>query len=440
MSPARRSLLTLSILASLAGLGCESPSPAPTDAAASDAGPAGDAFMSADAASADTSSATDTAVPTDAPVLPDAFAPACMPLATDYPGSADYVCPAVSGSATYPRIGASISSVARVEQYHAIAALLFDPTTDPSATAFTDARTQYATAEGIGSRVGRRFDYHLPPAAPSGSGRLCQTEASWQADPLFCVGPASLSPIILDALQRGATSDPSEPSRVHAARIHAALTWFIHTSVYKETASCALLFPGNDGKREDCDSAWAYYTAGRERSAPLADEIGLAAQIRTLDEDAHTRILDGLFAIRCWRDMDTSGAPPDPLPAYDMPDLLSDRALYERAHQQLDVALDRGLSRILVDHLESLRATTGDEQRYHLAFLRTLLAPIAARTITDGTGASISYPAREPLFDRTLRGVSAADADFVRGEIQREVAVMDVDGIIRRLDAAFPCP
>jgi len=440
MSAARRTLLALSVLASLAGLGCESPSPTPTDAAAADAGPRADAFAPTDAPSVDAYSATDTAAPIDSHVLPDAFVPACETLPTDYPDSADYLCPAVSGAASYPRIGASISSIARVEQYQAIATLLFDPTTDPSATAFADARTQYATAEGIGSRLGRRFDLHLPPTPPSGSGRLCQSEDSWRADPLFCVGPAALNPIVLDALQRGGTSDPSEPSRLHAARIHAALTWFIHISVYKETASCALLFPGNDGKREDCDSAWAYYTAGRERSAPLADEIGLAAQVRTLDEDAHARILDGIFAVRCWRDLDTSGAPPDPLPAYDTPDLLSDRALYERAHEQLDVALDRGISRILVDHLESLRATTGDEQRYHLAFLRTLLAPIEARTITDGTGTSISYPAREPLFDRMLRAVSATDADFVRDEIQHEVAAMDVDGIIRRIDAAFPCP
>lgn len=437
-----RPILLSSTLACLAA--CESPPPPLTDAAVADAPRVDDAFVPDDAfVTRDAGPSGDAFVlPTDdAFVTPDAFVPPmCMPLATDYPTSADYACPTVSGSATYPRIGTSISSIARVEQYQTIADLLFDPSSDPSTTAFADARVQFATAEGIGSRVGRRFDYHLPPPALMGTGRFCQSEAAWRDDPLFCVGPATLNPIVLDMLQRGGTGDASEPSRLYAARIEAALLWFLHISVYKETASCALLFPGNDGKREDCDSAWAYYTAGRERAAMASEEIGLAAEVRALDEDAHTRVLDGIFAVRCWRDLDTSGTPPDPLPAWDMPELLSDRALYERAHEQLDVALDHAFSRILIDRLERLRSTTGDEQRYHLAFLRTLLAPIEARTITDAMGASISYPAREPLFDRTLREVSAADADFVRDEIQQDVAMIDVDGIIGRLDAAFPCP
>lgn len=398
-----------------------------------------DAVVASDAGPPDAFNAAGDAEP-DAFTAPDAFAPACMRRATDYPGSADYACPAVSGSATWPRIGTSISTVARIEQYEAMAALLFTPTADPPPAAFADARLQFATPEGIGSRVGRRFDLHFPVPASMGAGRLCQNEETWRASPLFCVGPATLNPIVLDMLQRGGTGDTREPSRLYGARIEAALLWFLHVSVYKETATCALLYPGNDGKREDCDSAWAYYTGGRERDAMLADEVGLAAEIRSLSEEAHDRILDGIFAVRCWRDLDTSGTPPDPLPPYDMPERLSDQALYERAHAQLDAALDHGFVQLLIARLERLRDTRGDEQRYHLAFLRTLLAPIEARTLTDATGTSISYPAREPLFDRTLRAVSPADADFVRDEIQRDVAGMDVDGIIRRLDAAFPCP
>ena len=289
-----RALFPLFALAAVAG--CESNPPAVTDAAVLDAGPATDAFREPDAfvapdafrepdafvppdANLDAFSpfdayADDAFVPPDAFVAPDAFVPACMPLASDYPGSADYVCPTVSGSATWPRIGSSISSIARVEQYEAMANLLFDPARDPSAMDFMDARAQFATAEGIGSRVGRRFDLHFPVASAMGSGRICQSEASWRADPLFCVGPAAINPIVLDMLQRGATSDASEPSRLYAARIEAALLWFVHISVYKETSSCAFLYPGNDGKREDCDSAWAYYTAGRERAALLSEVTG----------------------------------------------------------------------------------------------------------------------------------------------------------------------
>lgn len=460
MSSFRFLLASLPVATAVLSLGCEMPPPVTTDAHVvpvdagtppdahehehDDAFVVPDAFRAPDAA-IDAYSELDAYAP-DAYEPPDAWAPdayvppPCMTLPTDYPTSADYACPAVSGSVTYPRIGASISSIARVEQVEAMAHLLFDPATNPSTMAFADARVQYATAEGIGSRVGRRFDYHLPPADPMGTGRICQTEASWRADPLFCVGPATLNPIVLEMLQRGAAGDASEPSRLYAARIEAALLWFIHISVYKETASCALLFPGNDGKREDCDSAWAYFTAGRERSALVSEEIGLAREIRTLSEDAHGRILDGLFAVRCWRDIDTSGPPPTPLPSYLMPDLLSNRALYERAHEQVDDALDHGFAQIVIDRLERMRTTTGDEQRYHLAFLRTLLAPVPARTITDAMGMSISYPARESLYDRSLREVSATDADFVRDEIQLDVAAMDIDGIIRRIDAAFRCP
>jgi hypothetical protein len=457
-----RHVSTLALLA-LVAAGCESNPPAVTDAAMRDAGPPTDAFREADAfvapdafrepdafvapdANLDAYSpfdayADDAFVPPDAFVAPDAFVPACMPLASDYPGSADYACPSVSGSATWPRIGASISTIARMEQYEAMANLLFDPTRDPSATDFADARTQFATAEGIGSRVGRRYDLHFPVATAMGPGRICQSEASWRADPLFCVGPATLNPIVLDMLQRGAASDPSEPSRLYGARIEAALLWFSHLSVYKETNTCAYLYPGNDGKREDCDSAWAYYTGGRERAALLSEEIAFAREIRSLDEDAHTRILDGLFAVRCWREIDTSGTPsPTPLPTYDMPDGLSHRALFERAREQLDDALDYAFAQLLIDRLERLRTTTGDEQRYHLAFLRTILAPIPARTITDAMGMSISYPARESLYDRTLREVSAADADFVLAQIAMDPASMDIAGIIARLDAAFPCP
>lgn len=428
----------VSLVAPLAAA-CESPPPTPTDAAMA---PRPDAFVEIDAGNMPDAPQADAPSPDGASELSDAGGPAdawtppaCTPLPTDYPGSADYACPAVSGSANYPRIASSVSSIARIEQYQEIARLLFDPTTDPPPMAFADARTHYATAEGIGSRVVRRFDLHFAPPTAMGPGRLCQSEASWRASPLFCVGPATLNPIVNEMLQRGFSADPSEPSRLYAARIEAALLWFIHVSIYKEATTCALLYPGNDGKREDCDSAWAYYTGGRERSARLEDEIGLAREVRHLSERGHERILDGIFAVRCWRDIDTSGMAPDPLPAYDMPDLLTHRALFERAREQLDVALDHGFARILIDRLRRMRETSGDEQRYHLTFLRTLLAPIAERTVSD-----VMYPAREPLFDRTLREVSPADADFVRDEIQREPGSIDVDGIIRRIDAAFRCP
>jgi soluble lytic murein transglycosylase-like protein len=93
-----------------------------------------------------------------------------------------------------------------------------------------------------------------------------------------------------------------------------------------------------------------------------------------------------------------------------------------------------------MDRLRAFEASTGLEQGAHLAFLRTLLAPIAARTLTDGSGAMTMYPARVSLMDRMIRARSAADADFIRDEIQRAAADINGGEIARRLDLLVPCP
>ncbi|MCX7808465.1 MAG: hypothetical protein N2515_07635, partial [Deltaproteobacteria bacterium] len=446
MPSKKKELLSACLPIALMVSACESPPPKESDAFTP---PRPDAFQEADALREDSAPTSDAPPPLadsgqDGAVT-DAHMPRiCMPEASDYPGSSDYACPSVRTASMWPRIGASIGTIARMEQYEQIAGRLFDPGRDPTPDDFDQARTTYAVSEGLGSRVSRRFDLHYPiPPPPGGSVRFCQDESIWRSHPHFCVGPATLNPIILDMFQRGATGDPSESPRAYAARIEAALVWFVYTSVYKEITTCAYLFPGMDGKREDCDSAWAYYTGGRERSAMPSEEIAFARVVRSISSLAHERILDGIWAARCWRDMEDRslmemGRPLMPLPSHTMPEALIHRSLFERARSQTDRALLYALSQILIHRLERLRSTSGAEQSHHLAFLRTLLAPIPARTIrVDGT--EVSYPAREdPLMDRPIRERNPASADFIRTEIQKAPEMIDTNGIISRLNEAFP--
>jgi hypothetical protein len=244
---------------------------------------------------------------------------------------------------------------------------------------------------------------------------LCRCLDVAAANPAHCVGPALLQPVVVSALNQGITGDPSEPSRVYAARAEAALAWMLYQSSYKESLSC-------EEDLGDCDSAWAYYTGGRERE----DGLGLARLVRALEPETHARIWDGLLAVRCWRDLDDA-----------IPPARVD--LQARARSQKDRALLRGMVVAITERLRAFRSSTGPAQQAHLAWLRTLLGRIPAHTLTDGTN---TFPVAEQpaLFDRSLRVIDPASADFVAAEIAREPSMIDVDGIAARLDAAYPCP
>jgi len=143
----------------------------------------------------------------------------------------------------------------------------------------------------------------------------CEDEGVPAANPDYCVGLATLQFLLIGVFASGAEG---EARLVNAARIHAALQWFLYVLVIKEATTCATT-------AADCDSHWAYYAGGGPRESPL----GLGAEILALAPETHQRIYDGLLAVRCWRNLDHEGGE------------ATDLALRDRAIAQLDRALLR---------------------------------------------------------------------------------------------------
>ncbi|MDQ3032902.1 MAG: hypothetical protein M3Y87_10830 [Myxococcota bacterium] len=333
----------------------------------------------------------------------------------------------VSDIGTYVRVDpAGVSSIARVAAYEQILApawgeppvrgLLFGVDRDPSADDFLMARTIYEGDQGLGSRVVRRADEHEPRPANAD----CRLGAVVESDPRYCVGPTQLAPIVREAFVAGITGEGSTPARVHAARIDAALTWFLFLSIHKESLTCT-------ETARDCDSMWAKYSGGLESRE---GGIGISRQVLALDREAHDRIWDGLLAVRCWRDL-------DPAPVATMLELR------ERARGQLDRALDRGIALVVIDRLRAMQRATGDAQRAHFEWLRVLLGALPEHTVPspDPGAADITVPAREALFDRALRARSAELAVLVAAEMAAESpAEVDVDAIVNEIEETFACP
>lgn len=447
------SALSSTLLLTTLAVGCETPPPVLTDAARADGGPAADAFTAPDAFMAPDAAVDAFAVdagPNDAGVSDagpsdagpsDAGPRVCMAPVTDFPAATDYTCTMVRAALAsmpneYPVVVAGTSgAIARTAAFEQMRTNgLFDVTRDPDAATFTTARMLFdGGGSGLASRFTRRFDPHYTtPVVADSAVRICQTETVWRANSEFCVGPATLAPIALQAFAQGITGDAAEPTRNYAARIEAMNIWFSHVSVYKETQTCAMTFAGADGGRGDCDSAWAYYGGDADRTSA----IGYGADVLRLEPATYQRTFDGMLAVRCWREMDTS----DVTMQNPYTPMLSEAAIFARAHAQIDAGLDRSVVVVVMDRLRAFEATSGLEQGAHLAFLRALLAPIAARTLTDGAGVMTTYPARVSLMDRMIRARSAADADFIRDEIQRAPAEIDGLEIARRLDARVSCP
>jgi len=313
----------------------------------------------------------------------------CTPMASDYsPGPDDEWPACVSDDGRYHRIQPTISSIARVMAFEEIGELLFDPTTDPASADFVEARMIYQEDEGIDSRVVRRYDPHFD--VPDGTD--CTADGVPETYPDYCVGPAQLQPIVLDAFAAGI--DGMEP-RVSAARIEAALLWFFYASHYKEGLTCTT-------KAKDCDSAYAYYTGGE----PARCGIGLARNVNEADPHAHDRAWDGLLAVRCWRDLDDG-------------ETAMDTAMRDRARDQYDRAVLDGVAAIVRDRLEKLAGASGDEQAYYHAFVQVL----------------------GQALDRHMSEASASDATTLRDEIARDdSAAVDTDAAIAAIDAVFECP
>jgi hypothetical protein len=315
----------------------------------------------------------------------------CDPEPTDYlpreNGSADDAWDAcISDDNAYHQLEDSVSSIARVEAYEAIGDLLWQAG-DPTSADFLDARVIYEQDEGLGSRVARRYDPHFAPPPAGG----CEDEGVPAQFPDYCVGPAVLQPLIVDAFAAGIEG---EDLAVNAGRIEAALQWFLYVSVIKEATTCADV-------AKDCDSAWAYYTGGAPRETPA----GLARDVDALAPATHDRAFDGVLAVRCWRDLDPG-------------EIAADLPLRDLAIGQLDNALLRGVAILVRQRFLELGCSSGDYREAALEELRVLV----------------------PLLDRETRERDGTVADLLAATVLEAADGIDVEAAVMAIDEVYPCP
>lgn len=376
----KRRLLLLALLSSIA---CGDDDAPPLDGGNTDAA---NVDGSIDSDTGDGS--TPACLPRDPSTIPDPGE--CMPESDDYVVCSDTdgwdAC--VSDRGEYVRIQESVSSIARIRAFDQIAALLFDPTTDPSADDFLDARALYQEDEGLDSRVVRRYDVDVE--APAGTD--CTLEGVPATFPEYCIGPSTLQPTILDAFVRGAMDEA--PTRLQAARIEGALLRFLVVSVVKEASTCTTT-------ARDCDSSYAYYAGG----ATGRGAEGLARYVEAADPYAHDRVWDGILALRCWRDLDSA-------------ETATNTALRDRARDQQRRALIDGVAAIVASRLRALETTSDLAQDYHWTFLRDF-APVL-----------VPYYA-----ERDASGASALEA-----ALETEGGPEDPGGLADAIEATFDCP
>ncbi len=339
--------------------------------------------------------------------MPDPIAPHveqdCVAQSTDYQPvtnpNADPYAPCVTDDGDYHLIADTPSSIARVEAYEEVMAILRD---DMTPDGFTRARAAYAVDEGLESRLVRREDLFYPPVPEADwdpgvdPDKQCTVQANVDRYPERCAGPARIAPIINDAFVGGQMGEGD--ALVHVARIEAAMLWFLHLSVYKEANTCLL-------KDKDCDSSWAYYTGGFDRMGG----IGLSREVSSLSVLAHSRIWDGFSAVRCWREL----YPIEDFPTIDDVDA-NGQALVNDAFDQLGTALWYGLSRIVRDRLEQLTMSCGTQAEAHWAFLQ-IVGPVldehAARVGATELG-SLWSTEEPPEFEQIEAAIETLDDAF----------------------------
>lgn len=335
----------------------------------------------------------------------------CAALDSDYTPSnsdGDMYPACISDGGVYELVDAPPSTIARVEAYDQIAALLWENGA-PTADDFTMARSLYELEEGLGSRVDRREDLHYPeiPMAEWDPGldpdKQCSNETLAESYGDRCVGPAKMRPLINEAFIAGMSGD-GDPN-VHAARIEATLAWFFYLSVYKEAYTCT-------HTPKDCDSSWAYYAGGAQADGAL---IGFAEFVNRYSPTTHQRIFDGVLAVRCFRDLYSI----DDYPTY--ADLPADgQQLFDMAWEQLDDALARGFAITLRQHL----LAHDDEQ---------------CSAATEANWAFVQIVGE--ALDRELRERDDAAADELLGIYELTApATEDVERAVELIDQVIDCP
>lgn len=337
----------------------------------------------------------------------------CTPLATDYMPrtnmSADDMWPAcVSDAGTYALIEGTPGAQARIEAYEQIADALWRKQ-DPTPEDFTFARDQYVIPQGLESRVARREDLHEDPIPMSDwdpqvdSDKQCTVGDNVTKYAKRCIGPSTIQPLLDEAFAAGqaGTGDPN----VNAAKIHAALDWFIYLSTHKEANTCATFAAG------DCDAAWAYYTGGQSIDAG----IGMSAEVKSQSVTTHERIHDGILAVRCWRDLNAGPNSDFPL----LETLPQDQQdLFAAGWEQLDQALHRGYALVIRDHMKRYldNACAGEYYAAEWAFITTAgagLQPEAERR--DASKAAVLadlWAKTDASPEEVAAGIAAIDAIF----------------------------
>lgn len=329
----------------------------------------------------------------------------CAPESTDYQpltnAAGDGWPACVTDDGDYHMIADLPSSIARVQAFEDVMSQLG---VDLSPDGFTTARATYSVDEGLESRVVRREDLHYDPIPESDwdpgvdADKQCSVEANVERYPERCAGPARIGPIVNDAFAAGQTGEGVP--EVHAARIEAALLWFMHLSVYKEANTCLI-------KDQDCDSSWAYYTGGGNR----AGGIGLSEEIRGLTDMGHNRIWDGFSAVRCWREL---------YPIADYPTLddvpAEGQTMLDMAYAQLDLALWYGWSRLVRDRIVRQSGACDLDFEANLAFLK-IAGPVLseqAERMDPAAAAPLAelWAADAPTAEQLEAAVSAIDAMF----------------------------
>ena len=307
----------------------------------------------------------------------------CEPSADSFPGDAWAPCAADGGS--WVQLGANPpGTIARIAGFESIADRLWRNDAMITPNDFIEAQLTYSEENGLGSRLVRRNDSHLPQP----EGIDCRDAMAAQPYPEYCVGPVRMLPIINDAFDRGAQGD--QP-RLQAARIEATLLWFLYVSVYKEINTCKTTIA-------DCDSGWAYYGGG----ANLADPLGYGAYVAAIDAGTHAAVFNGLLAVNCWRGLDNGAT-------------AADLELAGRAYAQTDVALDRSLALIFKARAEEAAGLGGGQKAAADAFLRII----------------------GEALDRAVRAADVVSADALAAAVSAEN--IDYDAAIAAVETAIPC-
>ena len=318
--------------------------------------------------------------------------PACTIGATEYtPRDATSVgkrfpmC--ISDDNAYHPFQSDVPSNARLAAIQSIGQMLgWNGSKVPAPTDFEQARLLYTQPEGVDSRVQRREDIHYPEAP-----KLCRDMTAEEAMqyPDRCVGPAKIIPMLNDAFDQGQKGiDPV----IQAARVEAALIWFMYVSYYKEGLGCQV-------ELNQCDSTSAYWAGNQDRTA--APTGGLARYIKPLSPEAYERGWDAVLAMRCWRDLDNPSG------------VGSNVELMNRVGVQLDRAGDHALALIVRHRLQNLGCGSAWE------------------TVKVLGG----------VLDRAATAADPAAAKVLRDELAKaEPTTVDTTAAITALEKLFPCP